>query len=84
MLNENKNEDDNEYDNEDSNNEDDNEDDNDDGDNVNDDWDDDKNDDGFTEMLRRETARTVVRGRPGNIEREKVKNQKTALLSQYL
>ena len=68
MLNENKNEDDNEYDNEDSNNEDDNEDDNDDGDNVNDDWDDDKNDDGFTEMLRRETARTVVRGRPGNIE----------------
>ena len=53
----------------------DNEDDNDDGENVNDDGNDDENDDGFTERLRRETARTMVRGRPGNIECEKVKNQ---------
>ena len=53
--------------------------DNDDGDNVYD-----VNDEDFTEMLRREMARTMVRGRPGNIERENVKNQKTALPSQYL
>ena len=65
-------------------NEDDNEDGNDDGNNVNDDGNDNVNDEDFTEMLQRETARTMVRGRPGNIERGKVKNQKTVLSSQYL